>query len=45
MTRAVFPLLVPVAELKGVTAVFPHDYLCRNGHCAVRKNGIPLYRD
>jgi hypothetical protein len=43
--KDVLPLFAHMAELKGVTAVFPHDYLCRTGRCAVRKNGIPLYKD
>jgi len=42
---AVLPLFHAMATRKGVTAVYPHQYLCRNGHCAVRKDGIPLYRD
>jgi len=41
----VLPLFRRLAEQDGVSAVFPHDYLCSQGHCAVRKNGIPLYRD
>ena len=41
----VLPLFHAMAEKKGVTAVFPHDYLCKSGRCAVRKDGIPLYRD
>jgi peptidoglycan/LPS O-acetylase OafA/YrhL len=43
--KEVLPLFHAMAEAKGVTAVFPHDYLCKSGRCAVRKNGIPLYRD
>ncbi len=42
---AVLPLFHAMAAKKGVSAVFPHQYLCQNGHCAVRKDGIPLYRD
>lgn len=41
----VLPLFHRMAERDGVSAVFPHDYLCQSGRCAVRKNGIPLYRD
>ncbi len=43
--KDVLPLFQHMAEEHGVSAVFPHDYLCRTGRCAVRKNGIPLYRD
>jgi hypothetical protein len=43
--KEVLPLFHAMAEVNGVTAVFPHDYLCKSGRCAVRKNGIPLYRD
>lgn len=42
---AVLPLFYAMATEKGVSAVFPHDYLCKSGRCAVRKNGIPLYKD
>ncbi|MDR3528045.1 MAG: acyltransferase family protein [Rhizomicrobium sp.] len=42
---AVLPLFHTMATKKGVSAVFPHQYLCQGGHCAVRKDGIPLYRD
>jgi len=41
----VLPLFRALAAEDGVSAVFPHDYLCSGGRCAVRKNGIPLYRD
>ena len=41
----VLPLFRTLAGEDGVSAVFPHYYLCTDGHCAVRKNGIPLYRD
>lgn len=41
----VLPLFHALAEQKGVTTVFPHDFLCQSGRCAVRNNGIPLYRD
>jgi peptidoglycan/LPS O-acetylase OafA/YrhL len=41
----VLPLFRALADEDGVSAVFPHDYLCQGGRCAVRKNGIPLYRD
>jgi peptidoglycan/LPS O-acetylase OafA/YrhL len=41
----VLPLFRALAGEDGVSAVFPHDYLCTDGRCAVRKNGIPLYRD
>ncbi len=41
----VLPLFHEMAERDGVSAVFPHDYLCQSGRCAVRKNGVPLYRD
>ena len=41
----VLPLFHAMAAKKGVSAVFPHDYLCKSGRCAVRKDGIPLYRD
>jgi peptidoglycan/LPS O-acetylase OafA/YrhL len=43
--KEVLPLFRHMAAKKGVRAVFPHDYLCKSGRCAVRKNGIPLYRD
>jgi peptidoglycan/LPS O-acetylase OafA/YrhL len=43
--KEVLPLFHAVAAQDGVSAVFPHDYLCKSGRCAVRKNGIPLYRD
>ncbi|MGH6871581.1 MAG: acyltransferase family protein [Rhizomicrobium sp.] len=29
----------------GVVMVYPHTVLCRNGVCAVEKDGAPLYRD
>lgn len=41
----VLPLFRKMAAKDGVSAVFPHDYLCRSGRCAVREDGIPLYRD
>ncbi|GAA0542467.1 peptidoglycan/LPS O-acetylase OafA/YrhL [Rhizomicrobium palustre] len=41
----VLPLFHAMAEQQGVSAVFPHDYLCKSGRCAVRKEGIPLYKD
>jgi hypothetical protein len=43
--KEVLPLFRRIAAEKGVRAVFPHEYLCASGRCAVRKNGIPLYRD
>jgi peptidoglycan/LPS O-acetylase OafA/YrhL len=43
--KEVLPLFHHMAARRGVRAVFPHDYLCKSGRCAVRKNGIPLYRD
>lgn len=41
----VLPLFHAMAGRQGVSAVFPHDFLCQSGRCAVRNNGIPLYRD
>jgi peptidoglycan/LPS O-acetylase OafA/YrhL len=41
----VLPLFRALAAENGVSAVFPHDFLCRDGRCAVRDEGIPLYRD
>jgi len=43
--KEVLPLFRHIAAEKGVHAVFPHEYLCASGRCAVRKNGIPLYSD
>jgi len=43
--KVVLPLFRKLAERKGVTAVYPNRYLCASGRCAVRKKGIPLYRD
>jgi peptidoglycan/LPS O-acetylase OafA/YrhL len=43
--KDVLGLFRTVAAVKGVSAVFPHQYLCRSGRCAVKTNGIPLYRD
>lgn len=41
----VLPLFEAMAQKDGVYTVFPHDFLCQSGRCAVRNNGIPLYRD
>lgn len=43
--KEVLPLFHAMAAQQGVTAVFPHDYLCKSGRCSVRKEGIPLYKD
>jgi peptidoglycan/LPS O-acetylase OafA/YrhL len=43
--KDVLPLFRAAAARQGVSAVFPHQYLCQTGRCAVRKNGVPLYRD
>jgi peptidoglycan/LPS O-acetylase OafA/YrhL len=43
--KAVLPVFQKAAAQDGVFAVYPHDFLCASGRCAVRNNGIPLYRD
>jgi hypothetical protein len=43
--KAVLPVFQKAATQDGVFAVYPHDFLCASGRCAVRNNGIPLYRD
>jgi peptidoglycan/LPS O-acetylase OafA/YrhL len=44
--QAVLPLFQHAAATdEGVKAVFPARYLCADGRCRVRQDGIPLYRD
>jgi hypothetical protein len=43
--RVVLPLFRDWSKNANVRVYFPHLYFCRTGRCAVRENGIPLYRD
>jgi peptidoglycan/LPS O-acetylase OafA/YrhL len=43
--RFVLATLSRLKRDEGVSVVYPHEVLCRNGACAVSLNGKPLYRD